>query len=173
MIETSTILGPATITQVEGPPGHVRVERPSGEAAWARLALAVPYRPVEGDEVLVISSDGEATYVIGVLVGRGVTTLSVPGDLSIESGGRLSLKGAQAVDVTAPSMAWRAGRLEIAAHRIVQRARDVLSWVSGLFQSRSRRLRLTAHETAHVKAGRACVTARGDVRIDGRQINLG
>jgi hypothetical protein len=158
MIDTSTYLGEATVTQLEGPPGHVRVELPTGEQSWARLALAVPYRPAVGDELLVIAHEAGRMFAIGLLRGTGETALSVPGDLSIEAGGKLRL---------------RAPELEISAGRIAQRARQFLSWVSGLFQSKSRRMRLEGEELAHVKGGRAVVTAKGDVRIDGKQIHLG
>ena len=180
MIATDTYLGPATILET-GRSNAARVELPNGTSAWARLALAVPYQPVVGDEVLAITHDGETVYVIGLLRGSGRTTLRVQGDLSIEApGGRIELKGQairlqgeQSVEAAAPDVKLRAGRLDILAHRIVEKARDIYVWVNELFQLKSRRLRAVTDSTMHWKAHRAYFKADTDVNIDGKNINLG
>jgi hypothetical protein len=85
MLETSVYLGPARVMTAPGKPGYVRVALPDDEVVWARLAMAIPYSPAPGDEVLVICQEMPDAYVIGVLQGHGTTTLRVPGDLKLEA----------------------------------------------------------------------------------------
>ena len=174
MIGTETALGPATVTETEGRPDYVRVEREEGESVWARLALAVPYQPVVGDEVLVAGAEPERTYVIGLLRGTGKTTLRVSGDLALEApNGSIDLSAARGVRVGAPEISLRAGKLEFIAQRILEKARDAYVWISELFQLKSRRMRAVAETTLDLRADTAYVKAKGEVNIDGRSIHLG
>src|SRR5262245_54816146 len=75
MFETAVFLGPARVLAEDGKTGRVQVALPDGDEVWARLALAVPYHPAVGDEVLVICQEMPDAYVIGVLRGHGTTTL--------------------------------------------------------------------------------------------------
>ena len=178
MIDLSTSLGSAVVKGVEG--GHVRVVLPTGEEARARLALAVPYRPVEGDEVLVVGQEPDAWFVIGVLRGSARTTWSIPGSLTIEAQGGVRIASgrgivleAESVEAVAKRVTLRAGRLELLAQRVVERARDAFRWFTGLHQVRARRARAVADETYTVRAGKASLRATGNMKIDGKQIDLG
>ena len=163
-METATYLGPARVTEVED--RRVRVGFPDEETAWARLALAIPYHPVVGDELLVVRLDGEQLYAIGVLEGRGETTLRVPGNLNLEAPNG-------AINLTAPHVHVRAGKFELSAQRIIEKAHDVYRWISGLFQVKSARMRTVVETDYHLKAGTIHEKATGDVNIDGESINLG
>lgn len=152
MIETAIQPGPATVTAAEGRKDHVQIVRPDGTRGWARLALAVPYVPKEGDEVLVFGG-----YVIGVLRASGPT----------------EWKFAEALRIESSEVTIRAGRIELAARKLVQKARDAFHWVSELLHFRTRRTEISAEASCDVRAGRAEIRAEGDVDIDGKTINLG
>ncbi len=172
MIDTTTIFGPATVENVRGK--RIAVRLPDGVEAQARLAVAFPYSPACGDRVLVIGQDFEEIYVIGVLEGRGKTVFRVPGDLELEApDGSITLKSGKSVEIEAPYTALRAGRLDIVAGRILEKARNVYSWISGLLQVKSRRIRTTAEDSFHIRGGRTTIKARTRVSIDGREIHLG
>lgn len=164
MIGTETTLGPATVVRTEGRPDHVRVKREDGAFVWARLALAVPYRPAVGDEVLVVGS--ERIYVIGLLRGAGDLKLEAPD-------GFIDVVAGRGVRIVAPEVSLRAGRLEIVAQRILEKARDAYLWIAELFQLKSRRMRASAESTLDMRAETAYVRAKRDMNIDGRSINLG
>lgn len=182
MIETGTYLGPARITPAEGPRGKVHVRLPSGDEAWARVALAGTYEPAAGDEVLVIGQDTSELFVIGVLRGSGRTTLSVPGDLAIiarQGGITLSarrgvqIKSEQAIEAEAPLVRLKAGKLETVATRIVQTAHELYGWFTGLWQLKSHRLRAVADTTAHLKGEEMHIRANKEVYVNGETVNLG
>jgi hypothetical protein len=146
------------------------------------MALAFSYRPVEGDEVLVIAHENEKLFVIGLLKGSGHTTLKVPGNLSIEapngsvsisSKGMMHFESDQVVETVAPRVALRAGRLDIITRQFVQKAENVYHWVSELFQIKTRRFRAVSDESCLVKAKRAHMKSEGDFSIDGKTIHLG
>lgn len=179
MIETASYLGPATVTRAEGRPGWVEVRLPGAEPTWARLAFALPYRPAEGDELLVIRQD--SAYAIGVLSSSGPATIQVSGDLVVEARGGMrfesakpiELRSGDAVRAEAPEVVLRAGRLELAARRAIQRFQDAYVWLKGLYQVKCRRYRAVADEGLLVKSGRTHLKSEGDVSIDGKTIHLG
>lgn len=165
-METATYLGPAKVTRVEGRPRHVRVAVGEEEPVWARLALAGPYRPAPGDELLVVRLDGDPLYAIGVLEGKGPTTIQVPGDLNLEAPNG-------SINLSAPHVHVRADKLEFTTQRIIEKARDVYRWISGLLQIQSARMRTVVETDYHLKADYIHEKAKADVNIDGRSINLG
>ena len=67
MTTISSYLGPAEVVSPVGESGLIEIRLLDGESVSARLALAMPYCPAVGDEVLVISQGASETYVIGVL----------------------------------------------------------------------------------------------------------
>jgi hypothetical protein len=82
---------PAVITALDAEdPARVHVRTASagerGFGAAARIALAAPYRPSEGDRVLV-AVDGDDLYVIGVLHAKEPASLPLPG------GGSVAVRG--------------------------------------------------------------------------------
>ncbi len=171
MIDTAGTLGPATaLAAAEG--DGVEVRLPDGPSARARLAFAVPYRPRAGDELLVIGQGGDL-YAIGVLKAAGPVELRCEGGFEVRAEGPVSLVSRRSLAVEAPDVAIRAGRLELAAQRTVQRFRDAYLWLSGLFQVKSRRLRATAEEGLFARGGRTHLKSDGDLSIDGKTIHLG
>jgi hypothetical protein len=103
---------PAVVTGVDDDSIRVEVRlAQGGSAGVARLALASPYRPAEGDRVLVTAGEGEL-YVIGVLHAAHPPSLAIPG------GGAVSLREG-AVEIADAEgrvvVRWSAGSAEIAA----------------------------------------------------------
>lgn len=151
-LDTATYLGPARAIEIRG--RHVRVEFPDGESAEARLAM--PYVPAAGDELLVLRLHGDDLYAVGILEGRG--------ELHFE---------ASHITLESPHVEVRAGKFEIAARRILERARDVYRWVSDLLRVEAHRMHTATEKEFRLHAGDAAIKARADVNIDGRSINLG
>jgi uncharacterized protein DUF3540 len=169
-LEQSTYLGPATVLTAAG--GRVKLELPDAHE-WALCALAFPYRPVAGDVVLAAGRAG-AWYVIGVLAGRGESTLTVPGDLTIAAPrGRVVLQARDGIDLKSDSVRVSANRLELLARSLVERFADATRWVKDVFQLRAGRIRTRVDGCYDLDAGRIAACADGDVKIDGTSINLG
>jgi hypothetical protein len=175
-------LGPASVlTQVDAI-GRLDVLLSSGRQASARIALATPYRPVTGDEVLVIGNDLNEFYVIGVMRGAGPTTLTVPGDLVLEApNGGITLSSAKGIDLrsrkvvetVAPRVVVRANRIDFFGKRLVQKFDNAYTWITELFQVKGRRIRSVADEGHMVKAGRMHIKTVENCSIDGKTIHLG
>src|SRR5580658_6142610 len=90
-------LGPAEVSSAEALGATVVL--PDGRHVRAELALALPYRPVLGDVLLVIGK-GDDYYAIGVLRGSGTTSLSFQGDVELTAvDGRLRLSGERGVEL--------------------------------------------------------------------------
>jgi hypothetical protein len=168
--ELSTRLGPARVLQAAG--RRVQLELPD-EAVWAVMALAYPYQPAPGDTVLAVGQDGD-WYVIGVLSGAGTTTLTVPGDLAIRAPrGAIEITAAKGVRVKSPVVEVIAHRLEHAAKSVMERFGRATRWVREELQVRAGRLRTRVDSTYDLRAERVLARAEDDVKIDGRQIDLG
>ncbi len=171
MNRTTTVdrmLGPATVLGREG--DDLRLQTPAGERR-ARLALAYPYDPEPGDVVLIIGE--EEAYVIGVLRGRGVSTVSVPGDLRVEAGGTVRIQGGRGVEVDGPRVAVRGETLSLEAKRLFTRAGRAYQWVREALSTVAGRVRLVSRGAVSVRGKRIVEFAEKDVKIDGKQVHLG
>jgi len=174
VIETTTQVSAARVLPTEGRPGFIHVLFPDGDRAWAQAALAIPYRASEGDRVLVLRQDAENAFIVGVLQGAGVTTLSVPGDLRLEAPhGRISLSAGRDFEIESPRLGLRAGVVEITARRILETVEDAFRWVSRLFQVKAHRTKLLTESDLYIKGGTANLKADGPMNIDGERIHLG
>ena len=180
--DTTQYLGPAEVITASGKPGYVEVRLLDGEVVWARLALAMPYLSAVGDEVLVICQQPPHAFVIGVLQGRGVTTLQVPADLTLAApngnirliaGHSVQVNGAQSVEITTPRATLRATRLNIIASTLVQRLGSAYTWATSLLQFKGRSIRTVAEEGWLLRADRAHVKTSGNTSIRGKTIHLG
>lgn len=183
-LETSTYLGPARVLQTA--PGRIKIELRAGgvspldegplddsQPAWATSALAFPYRPAIGDIVLAVGSAGQ-WYVIGVLKGSGMTTLVVPGDLTVSAPrGRMTFEAADGVEIRSPEIRMTANRWEIVANAVSERFHEAVRWVRDTFQLRAGRLRTRVDTTYDLQAERIKALAEREVRIDGSSIDLG
>jgi hypothetical protein len=181
IVETAGYLGPARVLAA-GESGYVRVAIAGEDAVWARMAMAIPYTPEPGDEVLVICNHSPDVYVIGVLSGHGTTTLRVPCDLRLEApdghvhiaaGKTIQMRSEVAIDLSAPRATLRFGRLNILVTTLVQRLADSFTWATGLVQSKGGRLRWIAEEGWLVRARRAHVKPQDNIHINGKTIHLG
>jgi hypothetical protein len=125
----TSYLGAARVVRLEGATGalggsvSVVLEEPSapgGTVVRATLAFSYPYRPVVGDQLLVLG-DARAFYAIGVLAGRGPARLSNDKGVSVRAeGGLLRLVGDRGVRVTGARVALEAERLGRLALRAVE-----------------------------------------------------
>ena len=169
-IETIQYLGPARVAAVAG--SRVKLEI-FDERVWAVMALAAPYRP-EIDDVVLAISQADACYVIGVIKGKGKTTLTVPGDLDIcAPRGRIELSAANGVRLKSAEVSIVADRLEVLARSAFERFGEVTRWVKGAFQLRAGRVRTHIETEYDICAERILQRARKDVKIDGQKIHLG
>ncbi len=160
LIDHATMLGPATVVEIVG--NRVRLSRENGEV-WAELALAFPYDPVPGDIVLAIG-EGEA-FVIGVLRGRGKSVFRTPGDLELEAGGRVSIRGSE--------VRIEADKVETVARSVFERCVNGYRWVKETLQTRAGRMRTVVEGHSTLRAERIVRVAQKDVKIDGEKIHLG
>ena len=180
--EIAQYLGPAEVVTPAGQPNFVEVRLLDGELLWARLALALPYTPAIGDEVLVICQQLADAYVIGVLQGRGVTTLQSPADLTLAApngtirlaaGRGVQVRAAESVEITTRKATIRATRLNLLAATLVQRLGSAYTWATGLLQFKSRRTRTVTDEGWLLRADRAHLKTTGNTCINGKTVHLG
>jgi hypothetical protein len=166
----ATHLGPAAVLAVEGN----RVLVALGDAkAWARMATAVAYAPAVGDVLLVIGRD-EAFYAIGVLAGRGRSTLLAPGDLELLApNGRIDLRARDGVELRTSTFRLVADTWDAVLGSVRQRCSEFLCQVRGVLRLSARRAETTVDDVHRTRAGRIVQQAEGEVQIDGRKINLG
>jgi hypothetical protein len=92
-------LGPATVSRAVGDRIEVTCDE-LGDSVLARSALAYPYQPVRGDELLVIGDRGSC-FIIGVLVGRGRPRIAAKQVSLRAEGGSLRLSAGRAVVIAA------------------------------------------------------------------------
>jgi hypothetical protein len=122
-------IGAAVVTDCESGRARVLFE---GSPLSARLALAFAYQPLPGDVVLIIVQ-AEDAYIIGVLSGRGTTTLAVHADLALSAPhGRISLRAGHGIDLDAPQVAVRAQAIEMTAVTLVQRVQTAFKTFTDL-----------------------------------------
>jgi Protein of unknown function (DUF3540) len=169
-VETMSYLGPAKV--LLSTPGRVKLHV-FEDKVWAVMALAGPYQPAVGDTVLTIAQAG-AWYVIGVIDGKGKSTLTVPGDLRIEAPqGRIELSAAKGIRVKSDEVSIVAGRWNVSARSAIERLGEATRWVKGAWQVRVGRMRTCVRDDYDLQAERILQRAEQDVRIDGSKINLG
>jgi hypothetical protein len=172
MLGAELVLGPATVTSE----GDHRVEvRVAGEPASrpARLALAVPYRPSEGDEVLVLGK-GRELYVVGVLTGSGLTALEIPGDVSLRAvGGTLRLEGDRGVEVRGAEVRIEARTLAVVAEKALEKVDELYQRVRGMLSVHVGRSLTTVDQSATTTARSSQLLVEETATINGKQIHLG
>jgi hypothetical protein len=169
--ETALYLGPATVSRTAG--RRVLVRRGGEPEAWADLALAFPYQPQPGDEVLLAAHE-ERRYVIGLLQGHGPVVLPFPGDVTLSApAGTVRLIAGKGVSMEAPSIELRAGTIELEAKTLVQHLENAYQWVKDLFQVNAGRSRLDTEGSHHQVAERTYIRSEKETKIDGDRIYLG
>jgi hypothetical protein len=164
-------LGPASVAEVAD--GDVRVELPDGEIVVAVPAFVVPYEPVPGDVLLVISK-GTAHYAIGVLHGTGRTVLSLPGDVEVRAeSGTLRFFGAKGVEIFGPEVHVHTEKLRMIAGSVTQKFGSLVQRVRELCHLHAREMHTIVDETSVTKAKSASVLTEETMTINGKQIHLG
>jgi hypothetical protein len=153
-------------------PNEVRVDI-EGREVGAALALAFPYRPAEGDTLLVIGK-GEAHYVIGVLHGTGQSALTFPGDVEIRaSGGELSLAGDRGVRVSGEEVALEARTVRVTAGALVQKLTSAYQRVREMLSVHAGEQETIVDGASLTRAKSAAVVTEETMSINGKQIHLG
>lgn len=171
LAELERYLGPARVVASDA--NGVRVRLSGGTEANAALALAVPYEPQVGDELLIIGEVGQH-YVIGVLKGSGQTRLAVAGDVDVHAvGGTLRLHGDLGVDIEGQEVAIRTPSLRMYANAVRQRFESLYRHVRGLCSTRAGKSHALADETAHAQAKRTVILSEESVTVNGRRIQIG
>lgn len=165
----SRYLGPATV--VDGDAKAVRVRLPGGKVVLAELALALSYEPAPGDSVLVIS-EGEAHYGIGVLRGKGRLVLETQGDIAIKSGGNLELS-APRVTVTGETTELHSKKISVVADAITQKVASWVQRVSGLLSVHAREQHTLVEKSSVTQAKNASILTEDAVSINGKSVLLG
>lgn len=164
-------LGPADVLEVAG--DEVDVELPDGAAVRARMALAFPYEPAPGDELLIIGR-GADHYVIGVLRAAGRTELSFQGDVSIRaSGGTVRIHGDEGVEVAGPKVTLHARSLDIVADTVVEKLRSLYQRIVGTASVHAEQMHTVVTGTALTQAKSAAIVTEETVTINGRKVHLG
>ncbi len=164
-------LGPAEVVEVM--PHGVEVRLPDGAAARARLALAYPYEPAVGDELLVIGNE-DGHYVIGVLSGQGRTSLAFRGDVDLRAeGGVLRLTSDRGVEVEAPEVTMLSGKLQQIAGAVAQKFTSLRQTVSELLSVHAGQAHSVVEGSSFSQSKSATILTEGKVTINGKAIHLG
>ncbi|MFO0548509.1 MAG: DUF3540 domain-containing protein [Polyangiaceae bacterium] len=165
------LVGPARVREVG--PSFVLVEA-AGRAALERaeLAFAQPYVPAVGDLLVVMGRPGEL-YAVGVLRGRGHTTLSVEGDLSLKASGTLHLTGRQGIVLEGEEISVEAGKIQTVARAAVEVFGSLVQRVSGLISQKGRDVHVEADESHVTRAKNATIVTEENVVVNGKQLFLG
>jgi hypothetical protein len=166
----ATHLGPARALAIEN--GRVLVALADAKA-WATVALANGYAPVVGDVLLVIGLH-DAFYVIGVIAGRGRTSLTACGDLEIRAPhGSIHLLARDGITLRGGVVQVVAKAFESAVDSLRQRCKEMFVQVAGTFRTRAGRAETAVDEVHRTTAKRIVQRAEQDVSIDGEKIHLG
>lgn len=171
--EASSFLGPAVVLAVDGSVVDVDLgPREPVQRVCARLATAFPYRPCEGDVLLVIGKDG-AHWVIGVIEGKGETNLSFEGAVALHAKGELKLKSDGVVRIEGPRVEVQADKLSTFAGAVVERFSSLVQRVHGALNVRAQKAHTIVDESSLLTAKNASILTEETMNINGRQIHLG
>jgi hypothetical protein len=134
---------------------------------------------VSGDTIVVRDPRGAIVVTYDAATGR--TELTAPGDLVLAAPeGKVLLKGREIeldadvrATVRSPEVVNAAGRWELVAERVIERAEDVYREVGSLLQVRAGRMRTIVRDTYQLFGKRVAVRAEEDTSIDGKRVLLG
>jgi Protein of unknown function (DUF3540) len=161
----------AVVTAVSGP--GVMVALADGREVSATFALPLPYAACEGDVLLVIGESGEF-FVIGIIAGRGKTSLELQGNVSVHAvGGALDLSGDQGVTVRGPVVAVHADKLNTVARAVVETFSSLFQRVTDVVHVHARQQVSIVDEGSYSQAKTTAIQSEDTVTINGREIHLG
>ena len=135
---------------------HELSVRCNGDIHDAEYAMSAPTVLHIGDQVLCMQ-DGEGAFYVLAPIGKT----------------KHWQFAADKIEMDAQILALNADRLELTARRLFEKTIDAYRWTSNLLQWCCGRQRTLIDGQQQVRAGRIDVHAKGNVRIDGEQINLG
>lgn len=166
-------LGPGRVVRLDPSTRTCAVALEDGSLVNVTLALTFPYRPVLADLLLVIS-DAEAFWAIGVLEGRGGSTLSCPTGVKLTAeDGVLRLVGDRGVCVEGERVLFEGGAIERVAlaakqtfGRWERRVREELEVEAGEVDEQAQR-------RWAVVAKRAAIKALFGARVKSTTVRLG
>jgi hypothetical protein len=120
---------------------------------------------VDGERLVL--RDARGAIVVVYDAERGTAEIAAPkGDLVLSAPhGKIALR--------AREVECEAGRIELRADRIFERARDIYRDVEGLLQTRAERVRTLATGAYQLFAKRVNVVAEEDAAVDGKRVLLG
>jgi hypothetical protein len=151
----------------------VTVALPGGAEVSAEMALALPYAACAGDVLLVVG-EGSEHFVIGVLAGRGKTSLELQGDVSLRAvGGTLELAGDEGVRVRGPTVEVHADKLHAVARTVVQTFASLFQRVTEALHVHARQEISIVDEGSYKQAKTAAIQTEETVTINGKEIHLG
>jgi len=164
-------LGPGHVVAVM--PHEVEVEIRGGERARAQMALSIPYEPSVGDVLLVIGKDDDH-YVIGVLHGRGKTSLSFQGAVDLRAnGGPLTLSSDTAVAIHGPEMEIQTGKLQLFAGAMVEKLGSLYLRVRDALEVHAGKTHTVVDDVSFMTAKNASIVTEETMSINGNEIHLG
>jgi hypothetical protein len=165
-----TFLGPARVVDMVGTTPLVEVE---GAEVRAEMALAFPYQPQKGDELLVIGQQ-DRFYVIGLLKATGEVALRFLGDVRLHAvAGKLELAGDEGVKVSGRSIELVGRKLQTFADSVVHQANSVYQRVRETLDVHAGDKRELIDGNLSVRADRASTITRGVTTINGKEVHLG
>ena len=164
-------LGPAEVLHAGARDLEVKLE--TGRVVRAVPALSTPYRAVPEDVVLAIG-DAERTWIIGVISGRGATTLAFDGDVELRSNdGVVRLAGGRGVEIDAPTLEMRAGAVSLVAESVVERVVSFTRRVRDLMSLHAGKKHEVVDGSTTTYAASATMVTKEEVKINGKTIHLG
>jgi proline racemase len=147
------------------PARKLRAASPAAELPARVQTAGGASAEVDGERLLV--RDGRGSIVVVYDAERGTAEILAPaGDLVLGAPHGKILLRAREVEC-------EAGRIELRADRIFERARDVYREVEGLLHTRAERVRTLAHGAYTLFAKRVNVAAEEDAAVDGKRVLLG
>lgn len=170
VMDDATFLGAAVVRSARG--ATVEVDLGDGRDRPVRMALAFPYAPAEGDELLVIGRE-DACFVIGVLHAQNGVHLRFPGNLHLSAERELRLEADERIELTGKHLAIRVERMRIVADRVVESARELYQTVRDVWRvNAGRKEEVTTGEWV-TRSERANLTTQETISINGKEVRLG
>ncbi len=164
-------LGPATVREAGA--GLLVARLPTGEEVTPAMALAYPFVPAEGDNLLLIGQ-GDRYFVIGVLESRGQTKLRFQGDVEVRAvDGELDLHGGRGVEVRGPKVDVRTRNLDVLAEQATEIVGSAFSRVKELLSVHVGEADVVARGTWSRRSKRASITSEEVVSVNGKEVHLG
>lgn len=170
LLDDESYLGAGTVVRTVA--GNTVVSLEDETEVEARMALAFPYDPVEGDDLLVIGR-GDRHFVIGVLRTSGEINLRFNGDVRLEAERELRLQADGDIELTAKNIAIRVHKMKLVADTLVETARELYQTVRDNWRTQAGEREETTTGEWVSRSKKANLTTAEEVTINGREVRLG